>query len=121
MTPTSKRAGIYSRVSTLGQTTANQRHELEKVALQRGWEVVETYEDKGISGAKGTRPAAGPRPTAQGRRSGPLRRGHGVVGGPRWAFPSSARGFMAEMGQLGVGLYLISKHSTPRRPPARRC
>jgi DNA invertase Pin-like site-specific DNA recombinase len=48
-----KRAAIYLRVSTTGQTTENQRRELKAVATQRGWQVVATYEDAGISGAKG--------------------------------------------------------------------
>jgi DNA invertase Pin-like site-specific DNA recombinase len=47
-----KRVGIYIRVSTDGQTTANQRRELEAVAARSGWEVVGVYEDAGISGAK---------------------------------------------------------------------
>jgi DNA invertase Pin-like site-specific DNA recombinase len=49
----SKRAALYLRVSTDGQTTDNQRLALEAVAAQRGWSVVTTYEDAGISGAKG--------------------------------------------------------------------
>ena len=48
-----KRVGIYIRVSTDGQTTANQRRELEAVATRSGWEVVGIYEDAGISGSKG--------------------------------------------------------------------
>jgi DNA invertase Pin-like site-specific DNA recombinase len=48
-----KRVGIYLRVSTDGQTTANQRRELEAVAKRSGWEVVDFYEDAGISGSKG--------------------------------------------------------------------
>lgn len=48
-----KRAAIYLRVSTTGQTTENQRRELEAVAEQRGWSVVQVFEDAGISGAKG--------------------------------------------------------------------
>jgi DNA invertase Pin-like site-specific DNA recombinase len=47
------RVGNYLRVSTDAQTVENQRLDLERVAAQRGWEVVETYIDKGISGAKG--------------------------------------------------------------------
>jgi DNA invertase Pin-like site-specific DNA recombinase len=39
--------------STDGQTTENQRRELEAVAARSGWEVVDIYEDAGISGAKG--------------------------------------------------------------------
>jgi DNA invertase Pin-like site-specific DNA recombinase len=48
------RAALYLRVSTTDrQTTENQRRVLAKVAEHRGWEIVETYEDFGISGAKG--------------------------------------------------------------------
>lgn len=50
---TTKRVALYLRVSTDQQTTDNQRMELERVAEQRGWQVVATYEDAGISGAKG--------------------------------------------------------------------
>jgi len=48
-----KRVGIYLRVSTDTQTTENQRRELEAVAARSGWQVVDFYEDAGISGAKG--------------------------------------------------------------------
>jgi DNA invertase Pin-like site-specific DNA recombinase len=49
-----KRVGIYLRVSTNnGQTTDNQRRELEAVAKRSGWNVVEVFEDNGVSGAKG--------------------------------------------------------------------
>jgi len=48
-----KRAALYLRVSTDGQTTENQRLALEAVAAQRGWTVVQIYNDNGISGAKG--------------------------------------------------------------------
>ena len=48
-----RRVGIYLRVSTDGQTTENQRRELEAVAARSGWQVVGIYEDAGISGAKG--------------------------------------------------------------------
>lgn len=48
------RAALYLRVSTTdAQTTENQRMALAKVAQHRGWEIVQTYEDAGISGAKG--------------------------------------------------------------------
>lgn len=43
----------YLRVSTSSQTTDNQRRELAAVAAHRGWNIVEWYEDAGISGAKG--------------------------------------------------------------------
>lgn len=48
------RAALYLRVSTTdGQTTENQRLVLAKVAGHRNWQIVQTYEDYGISGAKG--------------------------------------------------------------------
>lgn len=49
----SKRAAIYLRVSTDGQTTDNQRLELEQVVSKAGWTLVTVFEDAGISGAKG--------------------------------------------------------------------
>ena len=49
-----KRAAIYARVSTKnGQTPANQIGRLREVAEKAGWEVVEEFVDRGISGAKG--------------------------------------------------------------------
>jgi DNA invertase Pin-like site-specific DNA recombinase len=48
-----RRAALYLRVSTDGQTTENQRLALEAVVAQRGWDVIATYSDNGISGAKG--------------------------------------------------------------------
>jgi hypothetical protein len=48
-----KRAAIYLRVSTDGQTTENQRLALIAVAEHRSWTVANVYEDAGISGAKG--------------------------------------------------------------------
>src|SRR5262249_17587730 len=48
-----KRAAIYVRVSTDGQTVDNQLIALRQVADRRGWQIVETYSDAGISGAKG--------------------------------------------------------------------
>lgn len=49
----SKKAAIYLRVSTDKQTTDNQRIELEDIATRSGWDIVEVYEDKALSGAKG--------------------------------------------------------------------
>ena len=48
-----KRVALYLRVSTSEQTTRNQRRELHAVAERHGWDVVVTYEDAGVSGAKG--------------------------------------------------------------------
>jgi DNA invertase Pin-like site-specific DNA recombinase len=48
-----KRAAIYARVSTDGQTTDNQIRELRQVAERNGWQIVQEHIDQGISGAKG--------------------------------------------------------------------
>jgi DNA invertase Pin-like site-specific DNA recombinase len=48
-----KTAALYLRVSTKDQTVENQRLELERVAHAKGWTIAATYEDEGISGAKG--------------------------------------------------------------------
>jgi len=48
-----KRAAMYLRVSTDGQTTDNQRLELDRTAKAAGWDVVDVYLDHGVSGAKG--------------------------------------------------------------------
>ncbi len=53
MTTKQRRAALYLRVSTDGQTTENQRIALEAVAAQRGWTVVAVCDDAGISGSRG--------------------------------------------------------------------
>jgi DNA invertase Pin-like site-specific DNA recombinase len=53
MTNKVKRAALYVRVSTDNQTLENQTRELCQIAERRGWQVVETYSDAGISGSKG--------------------------------------------------------------------
>jgi DNA invertase Pin-like site-specific DNA recombinase len=50
------RVAIYARVSTLDQEPENQLAELRRYVADRGWSAVE-YVDRGISGAKDTRPA----------------------------------------------------------------
>ena len=48
-----KRVGLYLRVSTGEQTIETQRIGLVAVCKARGWRIVEEFEAKGISGAKG--------------------------------------------------------------------
>ena len=48
-----KRAVLYLRVSKHEQNIENQRTELERVANARGWRIVGTFKDEGISGAFG--------------------------------------------------------------------
>ena len=51
-----KRAALYARVSTSGQSVDAQLHALRKYARRRRVDA-KTYADQGVSGAKGTRPA----------------------------------------------------------------
>lgn len=53
------RAALYARVSTTGhgQDVGLQLDELRAVAAQRGWLVVDTYVDEGVSGSAESRPA----------------------------------------------------------------
>jgi DNA invertase Pin-like site-specific DNA recombinase len=48
-----KRAALYARVSTGGQTAENQLIELRAVAKRLGWQIAEEFVDEGISGSKG--------------------------------------------------------------------
>ncbi|MCR5878797.1 recombinase family protein [Phenylobacterium sp. J367] len=48
-----KRAALYVRVSTDDQTIENQLLVLTEVARRSGWEIVHTFSDEGVSGAKG--------------------------------------------------------------------
>lgn len=101
-----KRAAVYLRVSTKDQTTANQRLELEAVAKQRGWNVVAVYEDLGISGSKGRNQ----RPSFDRLHKDAARGRFEVV--MAWSIDRLGRSlhdviaFMAELGELSVGLYL---------------
>jgi len=54
-----KRAALYVRVSTDKQTVENQIQALTKAAEHRGWDIVATYQDAGISGAKGRKDRPG--------------------------------------------------------------
>jgi len=53
-----QQVGLYARVSTLSeQDPAMQLQELREYAARRGWTIAEEYIDKGVSGAKESRPA----------------------------------------------------------------
>jgi DNA invertase Pin-like site-specific DNA recombinase len=51
------RVALYSRVSTTDQNAGMQIEELRTHCARRGWEIVQEYNDSGISGAKERRPA----------------------------------------------------------------
>jgi DNA invertase Pin-like site-specific DNA recombinase len=99
------KAALYLRVSTNGQTVENQRLVLEQVAAQRGWSVVETYTDHGISGAKGR----DQRPAFDRLCKDATRRRFDVVMVAALdrvgRSVQNVSAFLAEMTQLGVAVY----------------
>ena len=48
-----RRVAIYSRVSTDDQRAENQTRFLSEIATRNGWDIIDTYVDQGVSGAKG--------------------------------------------------------------------
>ena len=101
-----KRVAMYLRVSTDGQTTENQRLELEQIAEHSGWHIVGTYEDHAISGAKGREK----RPALDNLLKDANRRKFDLVAA--WSVDRLGRSlqnlleFLAEIQALGVDLYL---------------
>ena len=101
-----KRAAIYVRVSTDKQTIENQVRELRQVAERRGWQVVEEYNDAGISGAKGRKD----RPDLDRMLNDAKRRKFDVV--MAWAIDRLGRslidllGTIQDLEAVGVDLYL---------------
>ena len=103
---TRKRAAIYIRVSTDGQTVDNQRLELEQAAKSAGWEIVGIYDDNGVSGAKSREQ----REAFDRLCKDATRRKFDVV--MSWSVDRLGRslqdlvGFLSELHALGVDLYL---------------
>lgn len=100
------RVAIYLRVSTDGQTTDLQRRDLEQACQHRGWEVVEVYEDAGVSGAKGREG----RPAFDRLCKDATRRRFDLIAA--WSVDRLGRslqdlvGFLGEVHGAGVNLYL---------------
>ena len=51
-----KKVALYARVSTNDQTVENQLIDLRRYAKERGWKIVGEFADRGVSGAKTSRP-----------------------------------------------------------------
>ena len=106
MNPKQKRVAIYVRVSTDGQTTENQRRDLEAVADRHGWNVVEMFQDRAISGAK----PRDERPAMRRLLQGVGRRDFDMVAA--WSVDRLGRslqdlvGFLGEIHAKGIDLYL---------------
>jgi DNA invertase Pin-like site-specific DNA recombinase len=114
-----KRVAVYLRVSTDSQTTDNQRRELEAVAERSGWQVVQVFEDAGVSGAKGR----DKRPGFDALCKAATRRQFDMV--MAWSVDRLGRslqdlvGFMSELNSVGVDLYLHQQAVDTSTPSGR--
>jgi len=103
---TRKRVALYARVSTDGQSVENQLQELEAVARKEGWQIVQRYVDKGISGAKGRKD----RPGFDGLCKSAMRREFDLIAA--WSVDRLGRSlldlvtFLKDIHAKGINLYL---------------
>ena len=104
--PAKKRVAVYVRVSTDGQTVQNQLRDLRAAAKRHGWQIVEVFDDNGVSGAKGR----DQRPGLGRLMQGVARRDFDMVAA--WAVDRLGRslqdllGFLGELHAKDVDLYL---------------
>jgi DNA invertase Pin-like site-specific DNA recombinase len=114
-----KRVVLYLRVSTTGQTTANQRRELEPVTARHGWEVVQVFSDNGVSGAKGRKD----RPGLDALLEGVARRDFDMVAA--WSVDRLGRSLqdlievLSDLHAKGVDLYLHQQGLDTSTPSGR--
>jgi DNA invertase Pin-like site-specific DNA recombinase len=114
-----KRVAIYVRVSTDGQTVANQERELAAVAERHGWTVVEVFRDQGVSGAKDGRQRPGYARLLQ----GVARKDFDIVAA--WSVDRLGRSlqqllvFLGELKAKGVDLYLHQQGVDTSTPAGR--
>ncbi|WP_417624024.1 recombinase family protein [Paremcibacter congregatus] len=106
MTHKKKRVAVYLRVSTNEQTTENQLRDLREIATRQGWDLIEVYEDHGISGAKDR----DKRPAYDAMLKAATQRKFDMI--MAWSVDRLGRslkglvGFMDELSALNVDLYL---------------
>ncbi len=115
----SKRIALYVRVSTDGQTVANQEHELQAIAARHGWQVAHVFRDQGISGAKGR----DRRPGFDALCKGVARREFDMVAA--WSVDRLGRSlqdlvaFLGELKAKGVDLFLHQQGLDTSTPAGR--
>src|SRR5262245_19095415 len=112
-----KLVAIYTRVSTTGQSVENQERELRAVGERHGWEIVEVFADRGISGSKDKRPAL------DRLMKGVAMRDFDAVAA--WSVDRIGRslqhllGFLGELKAKGVDLYLHQQGLDTGTPAGR--
>jgi DNA invertase Pin-like site-specific DNA recombinase len=100
------RAALYTRVSTDTQTSENQERQLREIAALSDWQIVEVYEDRGISGSKGR----DQRPAFDALFKDATRRKFDIV--MAWSVDRLGRslqdlvGFLSELHSSGIELFL---------------
>jgi DNA invertase Pin-like site-specific DNA recombinase len=111
-----KRTALYLRVSTSDQSVDSQRHALMEVAKQSGWNIVHTFEDRAVSGAKGRND----RPAFKAMLDACTRREIDLIA--VWSIDRLGRslqdlvGFLQDIDALGVDLFILKQSldtSTP--------
>lgn len=106
MKPSIRRAALYTRVSTDTQITENQERQLREIAVRSDWQIVEVYEDRGISGSKGR----DQRPAFDALYKDATRRKFDIV--MAWSVDRLGRslqdlvGFLSELHSSGIELFL---------------
>lgn len=119
MTAKPRRAALYLRVSTDGQSTDLQRRDLMQACEHRGWTVVDVYEDAGISGGRGREG----RPAFDRLCQDAIRRHFDVIAA--WSVDRLGRslqdlvGFLGETQSAGVNLYLHQQAVDTTTPAGR--
>jgi DNA invertase Pin-like site-specific DNA recombinase len=113
------RAVVYLRVSTSNQSVENQRHDLERVAAARGWNIVAQFRDDGISGAK----SRSNRPALDALLKAAVRGEFDVIA--VWALDRLARNLqhlveiVNELQSLGIDLYVHQQAIDTSTPAGR--
>jgi DNA invertase Pin-like site-specific DNA recombinase len=114
-----KRVAMYVRVSTDGQTIANQERELAAVAERHGWGVLEVFRDQGVSGTRDEHQ----RPGFARLLQGVARKEFDIVAA--WSVDRLGRSlqqllaFLGELKAKGVDLYLHQQGLDTSTPAGR--
>ena len=115
------RVALYCRVSTAHQSSDNQLQELERVASTRGWNVVRTFRDDGISGAKGREE----RPALDALLKAASRREIDLIA--VWSIDRLGRSLqnlvtvVNDLQALGVGLFIYQQQLDTTTPSGKLC